>query len=77
MMMKIRKMEATTQEARLVRPDGGRGRFGLGATWGGAAPAAAACGGGGRARVKVCVLSTLKEAEKKIWKWMCVHNLRM
>lgn len=74
MTMKIRKMEATTQEARLVRPDGGRGRFGLGATWGGAAPAAAACGGGGIARVEVCVV---ERSRKRIWKWMCSHNLRM
>jgi hypothetical protein len=29
MMMKIRKIVATTHEARLVRPDGGRGLFGL------------------------------------------------
>lgn len=29
MMMKIKKIVATTHEARLVRPDGGRGRFGL------------------------------------------------
>lgn len=28
-MMKIKKIVATTHEARLVRPDGGRGRFGL------------------------------------------------
>jgi len=55
MTMKIRKMVATTQEARLVRPDGGRGRFGLGAGTG-AAPAAMACGGGGRARVECVAL---------------------
>jgi hypothetical protein len=29
MMMKIRKIVATTHDARLVRPDGGRGLFGL------------------------------------------------
>jgi len=29
MMMKIKKIVATTHEARLVRPEGGRGLFGL------------------------------------------------
>jgi len=67
--MKTRKMVATTQEARLVRPDGGRGRFGLGATWGGAAPAAAACGGRGRARVEVGVVGYV-ESRKRMRKKM-------
>jgi len=72
-MIKIRKMVATTQEARLVRPDGGRGRFDLCATWGGAgpAPAAAACGGRGRARVVVGV-DVYVESRKRMRKWMCM-----
>ena len=47
MMMKIRKMVATTHEAKLVRPDGGRGLFGLVAMMGTPLSSAVACGGGG------------------------------
>lgn len=49
--MKIKKIVATTHEARLVRPDGGRGRFGLvvavAVVVGMVGPSAMASGGGG------------------------------
>lgn len=44
MMMKIKKIVATTHEARLVRPEGGRGLFGL--VVGMMGPSAMASGGG-------------------------------
>lgn len=48
MMRKIKKMVATTHEARLVLPDGGRGRFGLVMmVGGGPCPSAMANGGSG------------------------------
>lgn len=56
MTMKIKKMVATTHEARLVRPDGGRGRFGRLVTGMvvGCTSAMAAGGGGGGVRVDLC-----------------------
>lgn len=56
MTMKIKKMVATTHEARLVRPDGGRGRLlGLVGTAGLAAMGGGGSGLGGRVGVGVGV----------------------